>query len=236
MSHPDIQKAREWAEIVGEIEGLHPEPRAAVEVILTLRDRWIDADKVRELADQLAEEAEDFASEGLAHRYMTIAKRLLDILPAPSLPTLADMTPEEREACRWMQADVKLANGGSATCVIANPRMPGARVRVWAPHGGSDDVEEGRVTPLPGEPKLEWPGGDVEDTPVVDDEPIMMPRPEDVPAREPWIVRYDGKEWIGVRANEDGLPWSLISMDGLTFRDVSDHFVTLVSRLVRETP
>lgn len=59
-------------------------------------------------------------------------------------------------------------------------------------------------------------------------------RPKDVSAGEPWVVQYDGEEWVGVRANEDGLPWSLVSMDGLNFRDVSDHFVTLVSRLVPE--
>lgn len=209
---------------------------------MNIEKRTVDAEKVRNIIHK-----NTFRGAVMDHRRKAIIEEL-EALLTPSLPTLADMTPEERQACQWMQADVKLANGGSATCVIANPRMPGAKVRVWAPHGGSDDVEEGRVTPLPDLPRLEWPGsGDAptvaEQENVAPDQQVnpqvnldsSLPRPEDVPAGEPWIVLCGGKKWVGVRADDHGYyPWGIIRTDGLDYQDVADSEITLISRLVPE--
>ena len=198
----------------------------------------IDPVTVREF---LTEWRKGLETSGANHSH-EILDDLEETLFGPTLPTLADMTPEEREACRWMQADVKLANGGSVTCVIADPRTPGAKVRVWAPHGGSDDVQEGRVTPLPDLPKLEWPGShadaitaesveDVQAGRVTNFEPTL-PRPEDVPEGEPWLVEFDGKRWVGVHADILDRPWSITRMDGLDYQNVADSEITLISRLV----
>lgn len=129
-----------------------------------------DAQIAREWASKALDN--DLLNELPIEGYRAAARH---ILATTTPPTMADMSPEEREACQWMQADVKLLNGGSATCVIANPRIPGAKVRVWAPHGGSDDIEEGRVTPLPDLPRLEWPVS----------EPVTESTPEPEPQTTP---------------------------------------------------
>lgn len=230
---PDLDKARVWAECTAGLAYKGKEIQAAVDVIQSLPNAWVDVEKVWELIASLnawAEDADAERAHGRALGYRTAAENLIALLPAPSLPTLADMTQEEREACQWMQADVELlASESSVTCVIADPRMPGAKVRVWAPHGGSDDVEEGRVTPLPDLPKLEWPssapqkpylfGGTSSESDLPDmsisermertdnsikpeDVPAgeaALSKPEDVPANEPWLIEVDGQKAFGTR-------------------------------------
>ena len=61
-----------------------------------------------------------------------------------------------------------------------------------------------------------------------------LPAPEDVPAGEPWIVRHEAWEWIGLRSRSQSCPWSITRVDGLGYRDVSDSDITLISRLVPE--
>ena len=48
-TNPDLDQAREWAESVSKIEDLMPATSAAVEVIQSLPDEWIDAGKLREV-------------------------------------------------------------------------------------------------------------------------------------------------------------------------------------------
>lgn len=76
------------------------------------------------------------------------------------LPTLADMTPEERAECRWMQADV---NGRSERYVIATPSDRKGLVGLVSAYGVIEWTYPERVTPRPDLPRLEWPG-DREDT------------------------------------------------------------------------
>lgn len=92
-----------------------------------MTDRTFTAAELRELLD----------GEGSADDKV---QELYEMILFPPLPTLADMTPEERAACAWMQAD--LADGG---------RM------ILDQNGRSDGVPADRVTPRPDLPRLEWP-------------------------------------------------------------------------------
>ena len=247
----DLDKAREWAESVGKNEDLMSEPRAAVEVIRSLPDSWVDAENVQAMIDNYkhARDSNAEGTEGWVINHLMVSN-LESLIPTPKLPTLADMTQEERKACQWMQADVKLSGEGSVTCVIADPRIPGAKVRVWAPHGGSDDVEADRVTPLSGEPKLKWPGSEPDDVAyatggvlttqdVVDEcravrKERAVPRPEGVPPNEPWLIEVGGQKAIGTRfVGNTVVPWSVASLDG-SF--AGDNEITLIRKLVPETP
>lgn len=92
------------------------------------------------------------------------ARVLLDVLPAPALPTLADMSDEERNACRWMQADVK--PGGLADvktwgrCVIVTPYDEDGDTGLFSENGKIVWDSSERVTPRPDLPRMEWPGNE----------------------------------------------------------------------------
>lgn len=83
-----------------------------------------------------------------------------------SRPTLADMTPEEREACQWMQADII---GGDEPLVITRIDRTDWSAVILDRNGRLDGVPAGAVTPRPDLPRLEWPGDGVEDTPIVEE-------------------------------------------------------------------
>ena len=211
--------------------------RAAIKVIQSLPDQWVDAEKVREIYDRYR------ASEIALHE----AFRAAVALTTPSLPTLADMTPEEREACQWMQAELRINTTRSPMdCVIAAPGRSGGHVRVWHEDGGSMDVPANEVTPRTDLPRLEWPGShadtitaesveDVQAGRVADFEPAL-PRPEDVPAGDPWLVKCGSHEWVGTRESrvEIVCSWALARLDGADYTVARDDEITLVSRLVPE--
>lgn len=74
-------------------------------------------------------------------------------LKPPELPTLADMTPEDRDGCQWMQADV----------YSFDRRMVITEVRTMCADlierdGERWNVGLERVTPRPDLPRMEWPG------------------------------------------------------------------------------
>lgn len=92
----------------------------------------------------------------------------------PALPTLADMTPTEREACRWMHAEVKVADltpeerpecrwahadlkGVSRHVVILSHHEEDGSVRVLWPCGCDKPVAWEKVTPRPDWVPMEWP-------------------------------------------------------------------------------
>ena len=79
---------------------------------------------------------------------------LENLLPNPPLPTLADMSPEERAACQWMQADVTSRSGHY---VVATPHDDGDDAAALIdPDGEVDWVALEYVTPRPDLPRLEW--------------------------------------------------------------------------------
>lgn len=80
---------------------------------------------------------------------------LENLLPDPPLPTLSDMTPEERRDCQRMQADVE---GRSTRYVIAVPHDDDNEVTLIGPDGEIDWIFPEYITPRPDLPRLEWPG------------------------------------------------------------------------------
>lgn len=231
MNHPQLDQAREWAESTFDAVGNgFPVVRSAqdtAQFVKSLPDQIVDGRRLRQIID--------FQGTSIADD----ARKDLESLLNPPLPTLADMTPEEREACQWMQAqtwhEVGIIVWMDELTEIAQliTRVNGVLERKFKD-----------ITPRPDLPRLEWPGShagtitaesveDVQAGRVADFEPAL-PRPEDVPAGEPWIVQHEGLEWVGVRANDFRIPWSITNMDGLDYRDVDDAEITLVSRLVPE--
>ena len=92
-------------------------------------------------------------------RIRAAARVILNAGPAPPLPTLADMTEEERAACQWMQADVADHN---TRYVIANPHDRHGEATLIAPDGQIEWILPDYVTPRPDLPRMEWPAGDQE--------------------------------------------------------------------------
>ena len=109
---------------------------------------------------------------GFIARYRTAANGqgsiLLDeleaMLPPPPRPTLADMTPEERAACQWMQCDA--GPYGRRGLIV--------KVKYWSVYvvdketGTYSDYTPDLVTALPDLPRMEWNGTEkAEDVPPV---------------------------------------------------------------------
>ena len=88
-------------------------------------------------------------------RQLAAARVILDDLPDPPPPTLADMLPKERAACQWMQADVAECN---TRYVIANPDDDGNEAELVSAEGEIAWIFPECVTPRPDLPRLEWPG------------------------------------------------------------------------------
>lgn len=76
------------------------------------------------------------------------------ILPAPALPTLANMNEEARESCQWMQADVE---DGETSAVILNPHWEDGSARLLWPGAIIEEIEWEKVTPRPDLPRMAWP-------------------------------------------------------------------------------
>ena len=94
-----------------------------------------------------------------------IARVILNAVPSPPRPTLADMTNEERAACQWMQADVA---DHDTRYVIANPHDRHGEAALIAADGQIDWILPEYVTPRPDLPRMEWPGDQQEDTDATD--------------------------------------------------------------------
>lgn len=106
-----------------------------------------EAQAVREWAERAR--AAEVQDETVAHA----ARVLLAVLPPR--PTMAEMTPEERRACKRMQAEV--ANR-SVRYVIVNPYDEEGDAALTSADGGIEWFSPDRVTPRPDLPRLEWPG------------------------------------------------------------------------------
>ena len=80
------------------------------------------------------------------------ARVLLAVLP--KLPTLADMSPEERSACQWFQADVETWG----RVVIIAPNASDRRAMTLNRRGYVAYEDHESVTPRPDLPRMTWPG------------------------------------------------------------------------------
>lgn len=250
MTNPDMKKAREWASRI-KSEFVLPtrfneKTLDAARVIQSLPDQWIDAEKVREIYDRYR------ANETTLHE----AFRAAVALTTPPLPTLADMTPEERPACKLMQCSV----AGSDSRYAIRAFDLGGKVLLLRDDFLVVKSSNDLVTPLPDLPRLEWPAQEPQleyrpnygpitlgpPTPEEEaevrkqfEEPTLadLISPEDVPAGEVWLVKhldYTG-QWAGTRNETIGSPmWSLAHTETTRTRFAHDHEITLVSLLVPE--
>ena len=116
-------------------------------------DDQIPADKVRDLRDQYARLIEDAGTKQAQAYYGHVVDDLEALLPPR--PTLADMTPEERPAFQWVQADVE---GRNTRYVIANPDGGDGEATLIDSDGEIDWVFLEYVTPRPDLRRMEFPG------------------------------------------------------------------------------
>lgn len=185
-----LNQAREWTKLAVAHETSEV-ARAAAEVIQSLPDEWADADKVKELIKALQDESDrrnrltpatpsDVDHNiGFVDALHWVAARLDPLLPAPPAPrTLAEMTPEERKACQWMQATYLGAlHDQPGDHAITN--TDGAYVRlIRRCDGFSFEIKcLSKIVPHPDLPKLEWPGNEPEEEEDTAAEP-SYPRPD----------------------------------------------------------
>lgn len=159
MSNQDLKLAQEWAAEYCDNLVYH-KAQAAVNVIQSLGTQWVS---VEELQGAINEMESFIAIEGGGEEYALadeVTKDWVDILKkliTPKLPTLADMTNEERKACKWMQAK---ASGSDDLYVLANVSTSSSYL--WTQDGHVIFRGNDTITPIPTVPKFKWPGHDEE--------------------------------------------------------------------------
>lgn len=130
-----------------------------------MSERMIPADKVEKITDWLWEDMlangghdEEIAPQLAARAEMAseVRRLLLALLPTPpqSLKTLADMTKEERTACRWMQCDVE---GRRGQWTLVAPYDDDDEAGLISANGEIDWIYLKIVTPRPDLPRMTWP-------------------------------------------------------------------------------
>lgn len=131
-------------------------------------------DEDRRLARKWAESmSPDINGSGTA---LSIARVILDTVPAPSM---AEMTPEERSSCRWMQCDA--GPYGRRGLIV--------KVKYWSVYvvdketGTYSDYTPDLVTARPDLPRFEWA-----DTEKADDENTVKIGDEIESADDPRIA------------------------------------------------
>lgn len=192
-----------------------------------MTDQTVPADKVREIIEKMRDHADHNNVRGSEEEYVKFfASQLEDLLPTPPLPTLADMTPEERAACRWMQADA--GPYGRRGLIV--------KVKYWSVYvvdketGTYSDYTPDLVTARPDLPSMEWNGTDqkIEDmAPVKVGDVIESaddPRLGALPAgsvlldRDNDAVTKEGERWAGLGyepvpdEGDDVGPWKVINI------------------------
>lgn len=249
----DLDKAREWAEHHRNISDhrLNAGVKASAKVIQSLPDQWVDAEKVRELTDRHNDLIVCFLDNIRGHLssdtlddirdFMDNLNAEVDLLGTPKLRTLADMTQEDREACQWVQADH--IEHGRVIITYSGEKY----IYYMKPNGLSGGVPPANshcITPLPDLPKLEWPSsGDVptvaEQENVAPDQRVSssestkssLPRPEDVPVGEAWLVKTrDGEKREALKTSTG---WMV--KDGDDVELWVEEALEPVARLVPET-
>ena len=239
---PDkLRMARDYAAWITARDPQRKDARAAAEVIEALPDEWIDADKLREVINgQLSSYPHGTAGHHVAEE---IACKLQALFPTPQPRTLADMAPEEREACQWMQARDDVGN----RVVITRMNEGDQEVTVLYENGGLYEWPYSIIVPLPDLRGMVWPGEQAteEDVSIIppkidtsaghDDDVDMTP--EDVPEPElgqAWLIDYKGTHYEAVYwYSQLHAHWSFTtSREGLT--TINSRDATPVSRLIPE--
>ena len=192
-----------------------------------MTDQTIPADDVREIVEKMHYHANHDNVRGSEEEYVRFfARQLAELLPAPPLPTLADMTPEERHACRWMQADV---DGITGRWLILNPYDEDGDVEVVLESGRKEYFSPDRVTPRPDLPCMSWPVPDlnVEDVNTAKPSPALPDgwRLADHPQYGRVIVtnptpNRDGRvHFVIPSADPMGFDWLFCHADEMTYLD-----------------
>lgn len=238
MTASEFEQARKWAYRRRNISDarLNAGVKAAAEVILSLPDTIVDGDKLRENIDRLRADMESNPDLG---SHVEALEALL-----PALPALADMDEDARHAL--IGKDVKVEGWDSPSMLVAVYKDEGAvlgysRDSPWPSVyvRALSDLSPANVdVPTVAEQENDIPDQAVEKD-ICNNEEESLPRPEDAPPGQPWTVEYEGLQWTGVRKDTAGpghFPWMLTRMDGADDDCAMDKCVTLISRLVPETP
>ncbi|GAB3595335.1 hypothetical protein CFAEC_06085 [Corynebacterium faecale] len=181
MTNSNLDQAREWADCITTTPNLSGPrvgvARAAAELIQSLPDQWIDAEKVRALITSLNAWAEDADAERAPGRvlgYRTAAENLVTLLPATHLPTLAELIEQGNDTNQYYRMQCRIA-GSDRRFTIRKLDLDGKVLLLrddFLVVKSSADM----VTPLPD-----------------------PPRPEDVPHDEVWLVRKGELEDLACR-------------------------------------
>lgn len=125
-----------------------------------MTDQTIPADKVKKIAARFRQQMEPHTPAAECAVWERAAEAVEALLPAPAPPTMADMTPEERASCRWMQCDVKDCEITAGIIIKINP----TDAHLIDSDGETWFLDLDTVTPRPDLPCLEWPSDKKPDT------------------------------------------------------------------------
>ena len=114
-----------------------------------MSERMIPADKVNEI---------------LSNRNLGADEKITEIkaiLHTPKRPTMEDMNREEREACRWMQADTTRGRA-----LILGPEWVAEHAELLDQQGEVFYEDHANIAPRPDLPRFEWPAAEKETDPA----------------------------------------------------------------------
>lgn len=159
MTTPDIQQAKEWAKNP-KAYPQHTFLPSAARVIRSLPDHIIDAKKVAELADDMANwsllEMPSTAADDRRHLIELLggfADRINDLL-TPPLPTLAELIEQGNDPQKYVGMQCMIHDFPSTRVIT---KVKGFHVSVLREDLEIQHTDTSKVTPLPDLPKLEWP-------------------------------------------------------------------------------
>lgn len=197
-----------------------------------MTDHTIPVDKIQDILTGISNGVYEV---GVGRGVSGIAEDLRSLLPVQTPRTMADMTPAEREACKWMQCEESYAPSGGTKARGIILSSDERNSLVLEPSGSCVQWTNTLVTPLPDEPRMKWPAS----VPVTEDTPESeQPQTEDVkPDPQPgeaWLIEYEGRRYEAVYwYSPIYAHWDFVeSREGL--KTVESPEATPVSRLVPE--
>lgn len=110
----------------------------------------------------ITQSMEDYAKKRLPARVLRWGKDYYPTEFEQIIKTLADLTTEERQECRWMQCH---AIGRSGLLILLG--IDGDRARLLVESGMMVFADLAAVTPLKDLPRMVWPGEESQETPAV---------------------------------------------------------------------